>query len=154
MEDRRRVLQGDGGANADDGCGNGSELVDIRAGQEANESPWRLSELQAAQYAASGGHMAVVDLLAGEFGAWIFVGCLIRAALLGHDAMIVRRLSFITRVSSSLSMMEPRGSSQRDCVKYRSHRPLPASPVRAGSLPFGAARTRDDVDVTVDMRTL
>ena len=134
MEDRRRVLQGDGGANADDGCGNGSELVDIRAGQEANESPWRLSELQAAQYAASGGHMAVVDLLAGEFGAWIFVGCLIRAALLGHDAMIVRRLSFITRVSSSLSMMEPRGSSQHDCVKYRSHRPLPASPVRAASL--------------------
>ena len=43
VEDRRRVLQGDGGANADDGCGNGSELVDIRAGQEANESPWRLS---------------------------------------------------------------------------------------------------------------
>jgi len=111
VEDRRRVLQGDGGANADDGCGNGSELVDIRAGQEANESPWRLSELQAAQYAASGGHMAVVDLLAGEFGAWIFVGCLIRAALLGHDAMIVRRLSFITRVSSSLSMMEPRGQA-------------------------------------------
>ena len=56
----------------------------------------------------------------------------------------------------SLSMMEPRDSSQRGCAKYRSHRPLPASPVRAGSLPFGAARTRDDVAVavTVDMRTL
>ena len=90
MEDRRRVLQGDGGANADDGCGNGSELVDIRAGQEANESPCRLSELQAAQYAVSGGHTAVVDLLAGEFGAWIVVGCSIREAMWGHDAMIDR----------------------------------------------------------------
>jgi len=68
--------------------------------------------IEAAQYAASGGHTAVVDLLAGEFGAWIFVGCLIRAALWGHDAMIVRRLSFITRVSSSLSMMEPRGQAK------------------------------------------
>ena len=54
----------------------------------------------------------------------------------------------------SPSMMEPRDSSQRGCAKYRSHRPLPASPVRAGSLPFGAAPTRDDVAVTVDMRTL
>ena len=40
--------------------------------------------------AASGGHTAVVDLLASEFGAWIVVGCLIRAALWFHAAMIDR----------------------------------------------------------------
>ena len=82
---------------------------------------------------------------------------LIALVLIARPVPPVRSSSLVCNQSQlvpSLSMMEPRGSSQRDCAKYRSHRPLPASPVRAGSLPFGAARTRDDVAVTVDMRTL
>ena len=82
---------------------------------------------------------------------------LIALVLIARPVPLVRSSSLVCNQSQlvpSPSMMEPRGSRQRDCVKCRSHRPLPASPVRAGSLPFGAARTRNDVAVTVDMRTL
>ena len=60
------------------------------AGPRARWAVWEWDINEAAQYAVSGGHTAVVDLLAGEFGAWIVVGCSIREAMWGHDAMIDR----------------------------------------------------------------
>ena len=82
---------------------------------------------------------------------------LIALVLIARPVPLVSSSSLVCNQSQlvpSLSMMEHRDSSQRGCAKYRSHRPLPASPVRAGSLPFGAARTRNDVAMTMDMRTL
>jgi len=66
-------------------CGAGLDVGVIRR-LAGRRGVWSID--QAVQFAASGGHDDVIDLLASEYGARVDVACLIRAAEEGHVATI------------------------------------------------------------------